>query len=164
MSQTKTYEMVLIFDPNVEPEQVEHDLKKINDYVLESRGTLRRWERWGKRRLAYEIRHRQYGHYVLSVYDLPTAATIELDRLLHLTTSLLRNMITIVDPERVPEVDQESVSTMGVVKQETAAAETGAEGAQESASAAEDSNSDETMDDDSNATAETADAEAEKTA
>lgn len=112
-----TYELVAIFDPNVEPEQVETDLRKIFDLVNSQGGKFRRWERWGKRRLAYEIRHRQYGLYVLTVYDLSGAATHELDRLLHLTTSLLRFLVTVVEPERIPEVDEESVQSLGVAKE-----------------------------------------------
>lgn len=113
----KTYELVLIFDPNVEPEQVEADLRKIQDTVTGQGGKFRRWERWGKRRLAYEIRHRQYGQYVLTVYDLATSATHELDRVLHLTTSLMRHLVTIIEPDRVPEIDEESVASLGVSKE-----------------------------------------------
>ncbi|MCL4305990.1 30S ribosomal protein S6 [bacterium] len=117
MSRITTYELVLIFDSNVEAEQIEHDLRKIHDLVQSHGGKFRRWERWGKRRLTYEIRHRQYGVYVLTVYDLATSETHELDRLLHLTTSLLRHLVTVVDPERVPEVDDESVASLGAAKQ-----------------------------------------------
>ncbi len=113
----KTYELILIFDPNVESEQVETDLRKIQDLITNQGGMFRRWERWGKRRLAYEIRHRQYGQYILSVYDLPPAGTHELDRLLHLTTALLRHLITLVEPERVPEVDEDSVQSLGIAKE-----------------------------------------------
>ncbi len=117
MSRLTTYELVAIFDPNVEIEQVEADLRKIHDLVVNHKGKFRRWERWGKRRLTYEIRHRQYGQYVLAVYDLETSETHELDRLLHLTTSLLRHLITVVDPIRVPEIDEESVRSLGVTKE-----------------------------------------------
>jgi len=123
MSHLTTYELVAIFDPNVEAEQVESDLRKIHDLISGHKGVFRRWERWGKRRLAYEIRHRQYGQYVLAVYDLETSETHELDRLLHLTPSLLRHLVTVVDPTRVPEVDEESVRTMGVTKEAPAEAE-----------------------------------------
>ena len=118
-----TYELIVIFDPNIEPEQVETDLRKIHDLVVNQGGKFRRWERWGKRRLTYEIRHRQYGTYVLSVYDLSAKATHELDRLLHLTTSLLRFLVTKVEPERVPEVDEESVQSLGIAKEVVAPAE-----------------------------------------
>jgi small subunit ribosomal protein S6 len=121
----KTYELVLIFDPNVESEQVENDLRKLSELVTSSGGMFRRWERWGKRRLAYEIRHRQYGQYVLTVYDLPSAATHELDRLLHLTTSLMRQLVTVIEPERVPEVDEESVQSLGMTKEVPQDEETG---------------------------------------
>lgn len=123
MSQVKTYELVAIFDPNVEAEQIETDLRKIYDLVVGQGGKFRRWERWGKRRLTYEIKHRQYGVYVLTVYDLATSATHELDRHLHLSMSLLRHLITVVDPDRVPDVDEESIGSLGAVKQEVESVE-----------------------------------------
>ncbi|MBK6765943.1 MAG: 30S ribosomal protein S6 [bacterium] len=126
MSHLTTYELVAIFDPNLESEQVESDLRKIRDLIAGHKGMFRRWERWGKRRLADEIRPRQYGQYVLAVYDLETSETHELDRLLHLTPSLLRHLVTVVDPARVPEVDEESVRTLGIVKEVPAEPEAGA--------------------------------------
>ncbi|NUO18757.1 30S ribosomal protein S6 [bacterium] len=119
----KTYELVLIFDPNIEPDQVEADIRRIHDTVVGQGGKFRRWERWGKRRLAYEIRHRQYGLYILTVYDIAPEATHELDRVLHLTTSLMRSLVTVVEPERVPDFDAESVASLGVSKEVAAPAE-----------------------------------------
>lgn len=108
----RTYEMVLVFDPSLEVEQIESDLRKWFDFITLS-GLSRRWERWGKRRLTYEIRGRQYGYYVVTVFDLDTARTAELERSVRLNTSVVRHLITIVDPKRVPEVDEDSVRNLG---------------------------------------------------
>lgn len=110
-----TYEQVAVFDTNLEMELIESDIRKIHDYVVNNGGQFRRWERWGKRRLAYEIAHRQYGYYVLSVYDLDSKATKELDRMLRITPSLIRFLITRVDESRIPEIDAESVATLGAI-------------------------------------------------
>ncbi|MBU1984715.1 30S ribosomal protein S6, partial [bacterium] len=78
-----TYELVLVFDPALEMEQIDQDLRKLNE-VISANGTIRRWERWGKRRLSFEIAGRQYGYYVLSVFDSQTSAVAELDRLIRI--------------------------------------------------------------------------------
>ena len=108
----RTYEMVAVFDPALEVEQIEQDLRKLND-LMTAGGTPRRWERWGKRRLAYEIDGRQYGYYVLAVFDSQGEAVAEVDRSLRLNSSVIRHLITQVDPKRVPELDSESVRTLG---------------------------------------------------
>lgn len=128
----RTYELVLVFDPALEVEQIDGDLRKLSDY-LAAHGTVRRWERWGKRRLGYEIKGRQYGYYVLTVFDSDAAAIAELDRSVRIMTAVVRHLITMVDPPRVPEVDAESVRTLGASPEAPAAPVGGEESAAESA-------------------------------
>ena len=45
----RTYEMVLVFDPALEVEQIESDLQKWNEFITQY-GLPRRWERWGATR------------------------------------------------------------------------------------------------------------------
>lgn len=111
---TRSYEMVLVFDPGHEIEQLDADLKRFQDLIAAG-GLARKWERWGKRRLAYEIRGKQYGYYVLCVFDQAPAAVAELDRLIRMNTAIVRHLITQLPSERVPEVDEESVRTLGTV-------------------------------------------------
>lgn len=108
----RTYELVLVFDPALEMEQIDQDLRKLSELIAAD-GAIRLWERWGKRRLAYEVAGRQYGYYVLSVFDSNPAAVAELDRAIRLNTSIIRHLITVLDAKRVPETDQESVRTLG---------------------------------------------------
>ncbi|HEY3294671.1 MAG TPA: 30S ribosomal protein S6 [bacterium] len=108
----RTYELVLVYDPALEVEQVETDLRKLND-TISANGVMRRWERWGKRRLAFEIKGRQYGYYVLAVYDSEPKFMAELERSVRLNPTVIRHLITVVEPKRVPEVDLESVRTLG---------------------------------------------------
>jgi small subunit ribosomal protein S6 len=124
----RTYELVLVFDSGLEIEQIESELKKIQEIITRESGQIRVWERWGKRRLAYEIRRRQYGYYSLVVFDVEAKLVRELERNIRLTTSILRHLITIVDPSRVPEVDEESVTTLGAART-GAPGETAEEGA-----------------------------------
>jgi len=108
----RTYELVLVFNPALEVEQIDLDLRKISD-LLGGAGNVRRWERWGKRRLAYEIAGNQYGYYVLSVFDAEPKTVTEVDRAVRINAAVIRHLVTQVDPKRVPEPDPESVRTLG---------------------------------------------------
>jgi small subunit ribosomal protein S6 len=108
----RTYELILVFDPSLEVEQVENDLRKLND-MIGNGGLVRRWERWGKRRLAYEIKGRQYGYYVVTAFDAEAKPVAEIERSVRLNVAIIRHLVTLVDPKRVPEVDAESVRTLG---------------------------------------------------
>ncbi|MDD5088219.1 MAG: 30S ribosomal protein S6 [bacterium] len=108
----RTYELVLVFDPALEMEQIDQDLRKLSE-MISADGAIRLWERWGKRRLAYEIAGRQYGYYVLSVFDSNPLAVANLDRTIRLNTAVIRHLITVLEPKRVPDTDPESVRTLG---------------------------------------------------
>ena len=108
----RTYEAVMVFDPALEVEQIEADLRKLND-LMAAGGAVRKWERWGKRRLTYEIKGRQYGYYVVAVFDGAPASIAALDRTMRIYTSIIRHLISVVEPGRAPEADAESVRTLG---------------------------------------------------
>jgi small subunit ribosomal protein S6 len=116
----RTYEAVMVFDPALEVEQIENDLRKLNEQ-MSAGGTVRRWERWGKRRLAYEIKGRQYGYYVLAVFDQEPAAVAELDRNMRINASVIRHLVSVLESGRAPEIDAESVRTLGAAPESVAA-------------------------------------------
>jgi small subunit ribosomal protein S6 len=119
MAENRTYELVMILDPGLETEQTESELRRYQEFIA-ANGQSRRWERWGKRRLAYEIRGKQYGFYALVVFDLTAAMVTELDRLVRLNNNVIRHLLTIVEPKRVPEIDLEAVRTLGITAVPTA--------------------------------------------
>ena len=108
----RTYELVLIFDPSLEMEQIENDLQRLNEMIT-ANGLSRKWERWGKRRLAYEIKGRQYGYYAIVTFDMSNAHVGELERSVRLNTNVIRHLVTLLEASRVPEVDEESVRNLG---------------------------------------------------
>ena len=52
-----------------------------------------RVDRWGRRRLAYEIAHKREGYYVLRQASAEPAVMSELDRTLHLADGVLRHKV-----------------------------------------------------------------------
>jgi small subunit ribosomal protein S6 len=78
-------------------EEPKEDVEKIEEVVRNLGGTLTRTDVWGKRRLAYPIRKKNEGIYVLFNFDLEPAQTFELRRVLSLRASIYRQMIVLLD-------------------------------------------------------------------
>ena len=98
MSKTKTasrssYEILFIV-PN---KFTESEAKKIIDntekLIVDNGGTISYREYWGKKKMAYEIKHQWYGYYNLFVFELDGAELQKVDQTLRLSTDILRNQI-----------------------------------------------------------------------
>ena len=63
-------------------------------------GLVRNVERWGRRRLAYEIDHRSEGYYVVVTFSAEPAAQAELERTLNLADEVLRYKVVVLPTTR----------------------------------------------------------------
>lgn len=101
----RTYECVLVLDPGLDPERITEQLEKINDQILHQDGLIRKWDRWGKKRLAYEIQHKQYGYYAAVVFDIEPSVGKILDRYLRLNQFVLRHLSVLLERSQIPPID-----------------------------------------------------------
>lgn len=62
-------------------------------YIVNSGCNVVRIDKWGERRLAYEIDGNDTGRYVLVTFDADKGTVKELDRLCKGNTNILRHMI-----------------------------------------------------------------------
>ena len=86
------YEVMYIVKP-VEEEAFEALGAKFDNLINNNGGTVEKTDRWGKRRLAYEIQDLNEGIYVLVTFQADAAAVKELDRVMKITDEVLRHMI-----------------------------------------------------------------------
>jgi small subunit ribosomal protein S6 len=82
---------------DAEPEDPKEEIEKIEEVVRNLGGATTRTDVWGKRRLAYPIRKKNEGIYVLFNFDLEPAQTFELKRVLGLRPNIYRQMIILLD-------------------------------------------------------------------
>lgn len=94
----RPYEVMVIFDADLEEEIIRSAVER-SLVLIESKGAERGaidW--WGKRRLAYEVKHRFEGFYVVIQAKAEPAAMDELNRSLSLSDDVIRHKIL-----RIPE-------------------------------------------------------------
>ena len=90
------YEVVYILDPALGEEAIAATVAKFKT-LAEENGSNVEVEEWGKRKLAYAIDYKTEGHYVLMSFTSEPAFPKELDRVLGITTGILRSMIVCKD-------------------------------------------------------------------
>ena len=89
----RTYELMVILDPNLEERTVQPSLDTYLNVVRNDGGTIDNVDIWGRRRLAYEIAKNAEGIYAVVSLQAEPATVKELDRQLTLNESVLRTKV-----------------------------------------------------------------------
>jgi small subunit ribosomal protein S6 len=89
---------MLIFDAGLEEETIRAAVNRYVEFIRSRGGNPGRIDRWGKRRFAYELRHRWEGYYVVIEAMAEPAVMEELHRTLSLADELMRHKVV-----RVPD-------------------------------------------------------------
>ncbi len=58
------YESIVILDSLMPPKDIDAAIERFSSIITTNKGKIRKVEKWGKKRLAYEIQKKQYGFYV----------------------------------------------------------------------------------------------------
>jgi small subunit ribosomal protein S6 len=95
----REYELTFIVQPEISDEGCAALREKL-DAVLQASGAIRLlYDDWGKRKLSYEIKKFQKGHYLMLSFLDSGKAVPELERILRLEDSVLRFLCVLVDEE-----------------------------------------------------------------
>jgi small subunit ribosomal protein S6 len=86
------YEILLMLDPDAPEERQNEIVKRARELVESGGGTWDRHEPWGRRKLAYEIAHKDEGVYHLLELTAEPATLDELSRILKITDGVMRHM------------------------------------------------------------------------
>ena len=93
------YETVFILDPGLDENQVNEEVEKTSTLITSHGGKIIDLQRWGRKRLAYEINKKRDGVYTLIKHESSGETVKELERRLRLNDSVMRVMTVIAGPE-----------------------------------------------------------------
>lgn len=129
-----------IIDANLTDDQVDSIIAKYTKLVTDQGGEVRSVGCWDKRRLAYEIKGRREGQYILMFFEAEAEVSKELDRVYRISDDVFRHLITRVEPEHVdtsriehpqPTAAEETAEPEAAEETETTEAEVAEQPAQE---------------------------------
>lgn len=105
---TQKYEIVYIFDSALEEQEVNQHLEKFHEILKspEHPEPITGMAHWGKRTLAYPIKRKEIGHYVVAHVETDTQLLGEFERLVKLDEAVLRYLVVINEGLPVTRIDQ----------------------------------------------------------
>lgn len=112
MSKTKTtgathYEILFIIPNKFTDEEAKTVAGKVEKLLTDNGAEITSSEYWGKKKLAYEIKHNAYGYYGLFEFDLEGKLLAKIDQVLRLSTDVLRHQIVIKKKKTSEELNRE---------------------------------------------------------
>lgn len=86
------YETIFIINPSIESEDIEKVIEDTQNLISGSGGTVIRVDKWGKKRLAYEVKGNRDGYYVLVNFEAEPQFIQRLGRYYGLTEEIIKYM------------------------------------------------------------------------
>ena len=88
----KKYEVMFIVDIANE-EVIQAAVKLVQDTIVRIGGTVTKGDEWGKRHLAYEVKHQNEGYYVVIDFEADPSQIAELDRIIKIHEEIIGHII-----------------------------------------------------------------------
>ena len=105
---TREYEMVMILSPEATQDEVAATVERVDGLISGGGGAVIDHERWGLKRLAYEIDDFNEGNYVLTKFSLNASGVAELNRALTASEDIVRYLVTRQEFPKPSEESEES--------------------------------------------------------
>ncbi len=97
----RPYELVVVFHPDLEID-IDTPIAKIEKLIESTGGKVVKRDNWGKRRLAYKVKHQEFGVYVLFEVLMDGAKVRGLESNLLITDEVMRHLL-VRRPEPRPQ-------------------------------------------------------------
>jgi small subunit ribosomal protein S6 len=133
----KRYETVVIIDPDLSKEAEAPILERVNDLIPQFNGVLIETDDWGTKKLAYDIKKKNRGHYVRLDFCGDGALVQEMERFFRIDDKVMKFMTVLLNEDA--DLDAIQAEMAEKEAQRTQAADNASESAQESAASEDDS-------------------------
>lgn len=89
----KDYELVYIINPEVTEEALETRVNDISQFITGREGVIDSVDKWGKKKLAYPLKHYLEGNYILTKFKISPSRCQELEANLKISEDVLRHLL-----------------------------------------------------------------------
>jgi small subunit ribosomal protein S6 len=105
----RKYETIFILDPDLEDEQALSVIEKVKGIITQTNGEILKVEDWGKRKLAYEVKKKAKGHYLLIQFSGSPALLSELERNFRVMDAVIKYQSVRLDERQITSTEGPSL-------------------------------------------------------
>jgi len=99
----KRYETIVIIDPDLSKEAEAPLLERVNDLIPQYNGILIETDDWGTKKLAYDIKKKNRGHYVRIDFCGDGALVQEMERFFRIDDKIMKFMTVLLEEAADPD-------------------------------------------------------------
>lgn len=88
----KNYELLTIFKPSLDSEELDKEVEKITKDVKSYKGSVASVDKMGRKKLAYDVQSYRDGYFTVINLSIPTENVVEFKRSLKLNENIIRFM------------------------------------------------------------------------
>ena len=130
----KRYETIVIIDPDLSKEAEAPIFERLNDLIPQYKGFLIETDDWGTKKLAYDIKKKNRGHYVRFDFCGDGALIQEMERFFRIDDKVMKFMTVLLDEMADLDVIKADLAEKAAAAEQAAtAAQAAAEMAEEAA-------------------------------
>ncbi len=101
------YENIVIIEPTLGDEEIEAASQKIKEVLTKSGGEILKEDRWGRRKLAYELNKRNQGYYILFIYKAQPSSVKKLEDFYRVYDPVFKYMIVKLGKKQISALMEE---------------------------------------------------------
>ena len=88
----KNYELLAVFKPSLDSEELDKVVEKITDEIKSYEGSVESVDKMGRKKLAYDVQGYRDGFFANLIVSIPAQSIVEFKRNLKLNENVLRFM------------------------------------------------------------------------
>ncbi len=88
----KNYELLAIFKPSLDSEELDKVVDKISEDVKSLKGSVSSVDKMGRKKLAYDVQGYRDGYFTTMIVSIPAESVVDFKRNLKLNENILRFM------------------------------------------------------------------------
>jgi small subunit ribosomal protein S6 len=92
-TKSQEYELVYILKPEISDEALETSANNVTQFITSREGVVDAVDKWGKKKLAYPIKHFLEGNYILTKFKISPARCKELEANLRISEDVIRHLL-----------------------------------------------------------------------
>lgn len=118
LGKLREYETVFIINSDLTEDLVNELMQRFKDIIEKGGGTFLREDRWGKRKMAYDMKKSPRGHYILLHFVAEHAVVAEMQRISGNTDTVIRYLTSVLGA--VDDVEAKKAEVEKLVRERTA--------------------------------------------
>jgi small subunit ribosomal protein S6 len=104
----KHYEHTVVIDGSLDNDQINVEVKKVEDLIRGLKANISDVNRWGRRKMVYPIHKRTQGYYVIFRFEAEGSSIVQLEHELRLNEAILRFLTIAIEEELAAEKSEKA--------------------------------------------------------